>query len=273
MKKKLSYLDWSQWFADQCDKCNGSQTVRIGGFLRRCGCQLIATAKARLEAVDIVPSSLKYCNWSDFTGLIKDKGEIRGSLTTESTVKGRNLAFRYCFGVDYDPNVARDPTKIRLNDRIADGNNLVITGPENSGKTLLSVLVLKEACNAYVVGKNIQFKWVKFYDIINHARWDTKGKNINHALLDDLSELDLLFIDGIDDYRGGHNSPPDHISMNVLFGARRIMNLPTVFVCSSIFAKMLSRPEGQEKFVNMFGDEFVRSVANPNNTFIELKKS
>ncbi len=273
MKKKLSYLEWSQWFADQCDECHGSQIVLVDGSPRRCNCQLIATAKARLEAVDIVPTSLKYCNWCDFTGLIKNAGEIRGSLTTESTMRGRNSAFRYCFGEDYDPAISRDPTKIRLSDRIVDGNNLVIVGPENSGKTLLAVLVLKEACNAYIVGKNIQFKWVKFYDIINHARWDTKGKDINHALLDELSELDFLFIDGVDDYRGGHNSPPDHTSMNVLFGARRILNLPTIFVCSSIFAKMLNRPEGQEKFVNMFGDEFVRSIAHRSNTLIELKKS
>lgn len=273
MKKKLSYLEWSQWFADQCGVCNGSQFVLIDGSPCRCSCQLIATAKARLEAVDIVPSNLKYCNWRDFTGLIKNAGKIQGSLTTKSAVQGRNSAFRYCFGVDYNSAVSQDPTKIRLNDRIVDGNNLVIAGPENSGKTLLAVLVLKEACNAYIVGKNIQFKWVKFYDIINHARWDTKSKDINYVLLDELSELDFLFIDGVDDYHGGHNSPPDHISMNVLFGARRIFNLPTIFVCSSLFIKMLSRPGGQEKFINMFGDEFVRSIAHKENTFIELKKS
>jgi len=273
MKRKLSYLEWSEWFAKQCKICNGSQIVHVEGSPRRCSCQLIATAKSRLEAVDIVPSSLKYCNWSDFTGLIKNKGEIRGSLTTDSTIKGRDAAFEYCFGVKYDPEITKNPANIKLNDRIVDGRNLVVVGPENSGKTLLAVLVLKEACNAYIVGKNIQFKWVKFHDIINNARWDTKGKDINHALLEDLSELDLLFIDGIDDYRGGHNSPPDHISMNVLFGARRIYNLPTVFVCSSLFLKLMHKPEGLEKFVNLFGEEFVRSISDKNNTFIELKKS
>ena len=278
MKKTLSYLEWSQWFADNCDECHGTQVVRVDGSPIRCKCQLRATAKARLEAVDIVPTRLKYCDWSDFTGLITNEGEIQGSLTTSSALKGRNTAFGYCFGVDYDPEIAKDFTNIRMQERVADGRNLVIVGPGNSGKTLLAVLVLKEACNAYIVGKNLQFKWTKFHDIIHHASWansdwNSPGKQINHSFLDELSELDFLFVDGIDDDRGGHNARPDHISMNVLFGARRIFNLPNIFVCSSVFYRQIQGPKGLEELVSKFGEEFMKSVSNPNNTIIELKKS
>lgn len=266
-----TYLDLSQWYANRCPHCHGKQYIEIQGSPRRCICQKTATARARLEAVDIVPENLKYMQWKDFTGLIRNDDEIKGSLTTTSATEGRNAAFRYCYDKDFDLSLTKNPSNLVLSNRLRDGKNVIITGPQNSGKSLLGVLILREACRSYIIGKNFQFRWVKFYDIINHARWNAKDKEINHVLLDEYAELDFLFIDGVDMHLGGHNSPPDHVAMNVLFGTRRSFHLPTIYICSNVF--MQSAKRNIDNTVTLFGQEFGSSISDPKNTVIELKKA
>ncbi len=276
--KHLTYLEWLDYFARKCNRCNGLGRVSLGRIDTICSCQLQARRKWRLEQVQIEPPHLKYLDWPDFTGTIRDQDVIEGHLTLASTAGSRDKAFQYCFGESYSEEaLAKRPQSLCIHDRLTDGQNVVIAGKANSGKTLLGCLILKEVARASeTLEKELDYRWVTFSKLLTSAKWDMSrnyemSKNIDYAYLEQLAELDFLFIEGVGIFRG-HSSPPDHIAMDDLFSARRSYRLPTVIICTQEVIKLAAIPFGQERLVSSFGREFFRTLANSRNVVMELVK-
>ena len=158
---------------------------------------------------------------------------------------------------------------LNIDRHLKDGQNIIIAGSVLSGKTLLGVLILKEIANAAYVGKDLDYRWVRLYNIIDAARW-TNAQPIKQSYLDNLAELDFLFVDDVATHRGGHNAPPDHIAMNTLFGTRRLFGLPTIFICSLQFLRMVNNHQSREVLADTFGEEMVKLLIKKNNVIIEL---
>ncbi len=143
------------------------------------------------------------------------------------------------------------------------GRNVIIVGGKNTGKTLLAALILKEVANASSIFKlNIDFKWLKASELVNASRWDN-SKSVDHEFLDNLNNIDFLVIDGIDVYRTGHNTPPDTVSMDVLFSYRYLASCPTIVICTPEFFKTASKYE-------IWGKEFTSLLTRADNVLIEL---
>lgn len=261
---KLTHEQWCIVAADGCPLCGGNRHVLVDGSFIACCCQFEATRKYRLEQIEINPNHLKYLDWADFTGIIKQDSRIEGSLTMESAKLSRDKAFEYCFGSPFGADVLKHRRKHNVvHKHLKTGRNVIIAGDKKSGKTMLAVLMLKEIPITY------DYKWETISRIVDAARWD-HGRPINHFYLDHLAELSFLFVDNVDLIKGGHNSPPDHISMNVLFGARRTFDLPTVLICSRKFLHLTQNPAGREGILAFYGDEFTRMITHPDNFTIEL---
>lgn len=276
----LSYEDWSRLFAAKCSLCKSSRFIVVDNVKIACPCQVKARKKFRLEQVELTPSKLKYCEWKDFTGMIEENDKIEGTLTLDSLKKARDAAFRYCFDVDYSLKVLENSRQfLCVHRHLSNGRNMVISGSPKSGKTLLACLILKEVANLLdVKGLDVDYKWVNFYDIIDAARWHAsrgsfEAKQVNFTYLDHLASLNFLFIDGVEDIKGGHNVPPDLIALNNLFGARKKNNLPTIIICSINFKNLLHNQSGITRINYFVGHEFLRIFSNPENVCIELQRA
>lgn len=272
----LSYADLRLYYASQCPICKGKQSVvDKGGIRRECSCQKQARQKWRLEQIQIRPEELKLKSWSDFNGTIKVLDVVIGHLTLDSALEAKNKAFDYCFKQAYDPELLKNRSKnLKIHEHLDDGQNLIIIGEEGSGKSFLGLLVLKELIYASgFLQRDLEYRWVESYDLIHAATWQTMGgygKAVDDEFLDFLTDLDFLFLDGVDTQKRGHNRPPDHYALDKLFGSRRTENLPTVVTCSKNFWKLtaLRRDSVQQ----IYGDQFLEILLDESNVVIELVK-
>lgn len=270
--EKIDYSSICNLFAKRCKLCKGSKFVIKNGIDCICPCQLRAAAKWKFEQVEVHPASLKYKDWKDFTGLI-GSDKITGTLTIESLRDARNAALNYCFGSS-DKHVLDDRRKyLIVHKHLQDGQNVVIVGDNNSGKTLLSTLILKEVAWASVLfSKRIDFKSIHFLDLVKAATWQFDGttvlKHMDLDYLDDLADFHFLAIDDIDILLRGYNHPPDHIQMDSFFFNRKIRNYPTIFSATSSFMKKMSTNIGDTQ--HKYGSGFVNTFLNPNNVVINL---
>jgi DNA replication protein DnaC len=276
--KKLTYQNYCDYYASKCSICESRKRILKNNIWTCCSCQYTATIKWRFEQIEIHPESLKYKNWADFTGEIKGtnketgKLEILGHLSVPTFMGAKQKAMEYCFGSS-DIKVLEDKKKyLSVHKHCMDGQNIVIAGRRNTGRTLLAVLVLKEVVNASCFfNLNLEFKWIKSSDLIDAARWDN-SKSIDHVFLDSLYDIHFLVIDGVDIYRGGHNTPPDTISLNVLFNYRRKMAYPTIIICSDVFLNSILHAKYGDEVSRPWGEEFYSLITNPSNVTIEMER-
>jgi len=274
----LTYEGLQFHYARDCKLCQGIQSIIDADNIRReCLCQKLARQKWRLEQVKIRPNSLKYKDWADFNGTIEVNGEIVGSLTIESALSGRDKAFQYCFGSPFDSKLLHSRSShLYVQNHTSDGKNVIITGDSGSGKSLLSVLILKEViCAASFLP--LDYRWIETYDLINAARWDNNGtteKGVDHDYLDHIAGLDFLFLEGVGVQTRGHNYPPDHFALDKLFGNRRVMRLPTIMTCSKEFWKLVAgrNPAGQDVVHKIYGNQFLEILQDSGNIVIDLEK-
>ncbi len=267
-------------YASTCKLCKGAQSIVDADDIRReCSCQKLARQKWRLEQVNIRPNSLKYKSWEDFNGTIEDNGEIVGNLTLGSALAGRAKAFRYCFDSSYDPKLLLNKSlNLHVQKHVFDGQNIIITGDSGSGKSLLSVLILKEViCASSLLSNSLDYRWVEAYDLIDSARWTNAGhshKGVDHDYLDHIAGLDFLFLEGVGVQTWGHNYPPDHFALDKLFGNRRSMRLPTVLTCSKKLWKLVMgrNPGGRTEVHRIYGNQFLEILQDNNNVVIDLER-
>lgn len=274
----LSYLEWCNWFAGKCFACKGAKRQIINGASKVCACQLRATVKYRFEQVDISPSYLRSKTWDDFTGIIIQAQKAVGSLSPASTIEAKRKAMEYCFDIPKDRDLDKEEdldreNRLILHQRLKQGKNIIIAGERNSGRTLLTFLILKEVAHTSVYRSlDISFDLVPSSKIIDAARWDT-SKTIDYDFLNESRGIDFLAIDGIDNFSEyGHTAPPDNIAMDSFFGYRKFEALPLIFVCSLKFLAGLSRGTGHAAVKRSWGEEFLALVTHPNNTVIQLRK-
>lgn len=265
--------------ASSCKLCHGVQSlVGTDGASRECPCQKLARQKWRLEQVKIRPNSLKYKNWADFNGTIEANGEIIGNLTLESALAGRDKAFQYCFGSSYDPKILQNKSShLFVQKHILDGQNVIITGDSGTGRSLLSVLILKEVIRASS-SRSFDYRWIEAYDLIDAARWTAagghSGKPVNHSYLDTITDLHFLFLEGVGIQTRGHNYPPDHFALDKLFGHRRSIRLPTILTCSKDLWMLVTgkNPRGREEVHKIYGNQFLEILRDSSNVIIDLER-
>ncbi len=269
---KLTYEDYCTYHANKCNKCKGARRIHRDGIWISCGCQYNATIKYRYDRIPVQPERLKFLSWKDFNG-INDNGR----LTATSFMDAKTKALEYCFGTTDVTAPDRRSKTLKVHKHISDGKNVIIAGGKQSGKSFVASLILKEVVYAGAIFKsNLSFEWIKGDRIIDGARWETNSsgpvKNIDRELFDHLSEVDFLFVDGVDltPERGDHRASPDMISINLLFGQRTEMNLPTIVICTDTFRGEVDRhPRAASE---RWGEEFISLVLNPANVDIRLEK-
>lgn len=265
----VSYEQYCNYFANKCKTCKGEKRVNVDGFWRCCACQYIAFTKWEYDRIKVTPPSLKCLTWDDFTGAIK--GKNFGILEENSFVQAKEKSMRYCFGdACYDGPKNRSDNLI-IQNKITSGQNVVISGSSNTGKSLIALLMIKEVIYTSVIHKcNIKFKWVQSTELANAGRWDNTS-SVNHDFLDEISEVEFLVLDGLDmSFAKGHTTPPDAIAMDMIFDARRMSGHPTIFICSSSF-KFTDKYVSQT-ISKFWGNGILRSMGYYDNVFIDLHK-
>ena len=268
MAKKLNYEDYCDYFALKCKICYGQRYLLINDVWTSCICQHTATVKWRLEEFDVHPPELKYKTWDDFIGLSIDGNH---QLTDSSFVSAKRKALKYCFGSEEMSVIENRNKTLCVQNHLDDGQNFIISGPKHTGKTLIAVLIIKEVAYASrFFNLNLGFKCIKSNALCNAARWDNH-KQIDHALLDELSEIEFLVIDEVCLPEGGHNTPPDVVALNNLFDQRVQGKLPTVITCNNgIFLKTQDR-HLNKSFTSFWGNSFASLMMMNSNVFVDLE--
>ena len=274
--KKLTHREYCRYYALNCKVCQGNKRVRRNDIWTTCVCQNTATLKYRFEQFDVSPVHLKYKNWDDFTGV--DGNNV---LTRESFITAKRKALEYCFGSS-DPKLVLDRRKnLIVHKHRNNGQNVVIVGGSGTGKTLVAALIIKEVAHACRIHNlNIGFKCIRSVFLQDAARWDAKGGSIDHASLDEWADVDFLVIDGVDLDSWGHTTPPDLISLNVLFSMRKMKGSPTIVICSDNFWLGIKKRrtattslQGKiDDILNRWGRDFVTMLQEPSNVVIELER-
>lgn len=142
--KNLSYQTYSDYYASKCKKCLGEKRVLVNNIWTVCICQNSATLKFKFEQFDVNPSSLKYKTWDDFDGFI----DGRQVISMESWVSAKRNALKYCFGTD-DINVIENrKNSLIVHKHRHDGQNVIIVGHPQSGRSLIASLIIKEVAHA-----------------------------------------------------------------------------------------------------------------------------
>jgi hypothetical protein len=271
---KLTYDHYSNFHARKCSICKGAKRVNREGVWVTCGCQFNATAKWRLDQIQIYPETLKFKSWDDFVG-INASGK---KLTDSSFVEAKAKALKYCFGQP-DPTLAKDRNKNSvILEHIRDGQNVVVAGGAGSGRSLVAALILKEVFYASAIKQHkTSFHWVRAAELTEAARWATTkigdvAKAIDRDRLDEWAECDFLFVDGVDlkPSVGDHRAPPDMTSLNILFSKR--FYKPTVVVCTDRFLKACNTPGPADLVREQWGEDFFTLMRDPGNVVIELEK-
>lgn len=268
------YLQYCEFYAASCEKCKGEKRVLEDNVWYSCVCQYNASVKYRFDQIQIYPDNLKYKTWDDFNGI----AEGNNRLTPSSLVAAKKAVLQYCFS-----STTKDCIKNRLkysilHKHLSTGKNLIIAGKKQTGKSLLSILVLKEVVYSSALQKmKIDFSWTKMHQIIDAARWSISNnqsdKRIDYDFLDYLENVQFLFIDGVDllPVSGNHRHPPDIMSIDNLFAKRLIKKLPTIITCSDKFYKSLSTQSGLQDVQHQFGEEFCNLVTHRNNSVVILE--
>lgn len=251
--------------------------MNVEGIWVKCGCQFNATAKWRYDQIQIYPESLKFKKWEDFNGMISPNSRLQ----TNSLISEKGKALAYCFGKP-DPELAKNRTKNSVVlSHIRDGQNMIISGPNGSGRSLLATLILKEILFASAIKQtSVDFHWIRAEELTEAARWSTSvagstGKPIDRESLDNWAEAEFLFIDGLEPraVAGDHRWPPDITSINLLFSNRLLHKLPTIIVCSDSFLHH-SRVEGHSvKIKEQWGDGLLSLMKDSKAVVIELAKA
>lgn len=267
---KLLYNNYSEYYASKCQICHGEKRVKVNDIWTSCLCQRSASLKFKFEQFDIDPPSLKYKSWDDFNGFVDGKQVI----STESWLSAKQKALQYCFGSD-DPDVIKDRKKnLIVHKHLTDGQNVVIVGPDGSGRTLIAALIIKEVAYAcHLHGLSLSFKYIKAHDLFIAARWDN-DKSQDHDFLDDIRESEFLVLDEIEIMppRGHHTNPPDRHTMYDIFNGRFVRDLPTIFICSPMFWSSVHGPLSDDLSIQ-WGKPFINSLKKKSNLIIEVKKS
>lgn len=276
---KRTFEEISAFYANKCPDCRGSKRIKVLGIWTACSCQYTATICFRFEQIPITPASLKYKTWSDFTGEIKDlnkKGELEviGQLDPALAVAAKKKAMMYCFGSS-DPKVVEDRQKnLIIHQHVNDGQNVIIIGNRQTGRSLLANLILKEVVYATALNNlSLDFRWLKASELLHAARWDD-AKSINHSWLDEMAMVDFLVLDGVDVPKQGygHTGRADLIALDVFFRERRSDLHPTIVVCSDEFWSCVKSRQYIDLVYRSWGDEFVDLVTAASNVIIPLQK-
>jgi len=270
----LTYEDYSDFHAHKCAICKGAKRVNREGVWVTCGCQFNATAKWRLDQIQIYPESLKFKGWDDFVG-ISDSGK---KLTDSSFVEAKAKSLTYCFGMP-DPNLVknRKQNSVVL-EHIRDGQNVIIAGNSGSGRSLVATLILKEIFYASAIKKHkTTMHWVRAVELTEAARWATNrtgdvDKSIDRYRLEEWSDSEFLFVDGVDlkSLTGDHRAPPDITSLNILFSKR--FYKPTVVVCASRFLVACNTPGPADLVKEQWGEDFYTLMRDPGNVVVNLER-
>lgn len=274
--KLLSYADYSDFYANKCPTCLGQKRVKIKDIWTACICQHSASLKFKFEQFEVDPPDLKYRGWSDFDGFFRDRnGRKTQSISPDSLVNAKKKAFSYCFDTQDISLAISDRYKhLVVHKHRYDGQNLIIVGESNSGRTLLAALVVKEvayACRIHAL--DLTFRCVKSYDLLNAARWDNE-RLTDYQTLDELGDTDFLVIDDVEllPPHGHHTMPADYHTLNVFFGYRLRMGLPTIVICSESFWVSVCQQSTVNVISAQWGKSFVSLLYNRDNIVIELKK-
>jgi len=269
--KELTSEDYCQYYANKCKICSGKRRIKYQGTWTACVCQQAAILKFRFERFPVEQPDLKYKTWDDFCGWTDVDGKI---LTDQSLVDAKSKALQYCFGSS-DPAAFKNRRKyLKVQEHLYDGQNVIIIGDHNTGKTLLAVLIIKEVAHACRIhNRNIGYQYITSWSLKDAARWDN-NKSINHDLLNELSEIEFLVIDKLElmPEIGHHTNPPDYNSMNQLFWSRRRLNHPTINICSSLFWSRISDRRYHESMSSQWSREFILLLNDPKNLIIRLSK-
>lgn len=264
----LSVLDYQNYYSSRCKQCGDNKYIIKNDIRFVCPCQEYATIKFKFDEIKIYPQDIKQKTWNDFIGVSDDNSNL---LDPNSFVKAKESAMTYCFG---SALVNRSGQILR---HLYDGKSVIIYGDSGSGKTLISILLLKEVLLASFI-KKVTFEWVNANSILDAARWqsDSSGnsnKVIDIYYLDNLAECDFLFIDKFDiaPERADHRAPPDMMSLNILFNRRIINNKPTIINCTSKVAKYLENERYQDVIGEQWGTELYSILMNKSNVSIRLK--
>lgn len=271
---KLNYQQYCDFHASKCKVCKGQKRVEADGVWVTCSCQYSASVKWRFDQIQVFPEELKYKTWGDFTGIGSSD-----RLTSDSFVTAKEKALRYCFG-SAEPNVVANRSQNSvIHKHLSDGQNVIISGPRRTGKSLIAILILKEVVYSCAIrNRKIDFSWIKLNEIVDAARWSSidrqSAKSIDYVLLDHLSDVDFLFVDGVDlaPTVGNHRHPPDILSLDKLFSNRLVSKTPTIITCTDRFSTALFSTSGVNEVRIQYGDEFCNLLTHPNNVFIDLHK-
>lgn len=277
MKNINDYWEYLEKAAKNCKRCHGERRIRgSNSNWVKCRCQDEASMAYKYHQIPVCPEELKYKEWTEFTGEIKDinngKLETIGCLT-DFGVFAKKAAMNYCFNSDSPEVVKNRRTSSTVLNHLVDGQNIIISGGMSTGKTLLAALITREIVYAAIYqGRNISFRWEKNSKILHAARW-TNDKEIDYSLLDTIAETDFLFIEDVDFIQGGHNTPPDMICMNNLFESRIANKKPTIVICSPNFYNAARDKKYCADIARNWGEEFLKLVTLQNNLVIKLQKN
>lgn len=267
--RKLTYEDYCNFYAQRCKICKSAKRVQKNNVWTSCICQHTATSKWHLEEFDVYPPELKYKTWSDFTGVSNRGDDV---LMAESLCEAKSKIFAYCFG-KYDQSYLEDRKKhLTVHKHRADGQNVVIVGDNRTGKTMLSVLIIKEIVHACQIHNlDLKFQIINANVIRDLASWDP-SKPIDHDSLEALEAIDYLVVDDLDIFESGGYRFPDIGRLNIFFRRRTISACPTVFLCSPAFWNQL-RIVNSGRIRQLWGDDIVDSLTRKDNTLILLNKT
>ena len=275
----LSYIDYCNLFSSRCNKCKGDKQIRREGILYCCSCQLRATVKWRFEQIDVSPQNLKYNDWKDFTGIIKEGSTTVGRLKPSSVLAARNQMLHYCFGKNDIECANKRKANSIIHKKANSGSNIIIGGDRATGKSLLAALLLKEVVwSSAIHNNNLSFKWVKSSDFISASRWDSlkidgevvESRPVDYGYFVNLQSINFLAIDGVDIYPNYGRT--DVVALDTFFSYRRKLGMPIIVICSNKFYNMIKNPKFSIDIRNCWGSEFVSVISSPSNIFIKLEK-
>ena len=271
----LSYQDYAVYYASKCNICHGEKRVKVENVWTACVCQQSASLKFKFEQFEVDPPELKYKSWNDFDGFLRDKnGKKVQIISTASWCKAKQQALDYCFGSS-EPEVLKNRRKhLVVHKHRYDGQNVIIIGHEQCGRTLLASLIIKEVAYACRIHNlDLTFKYIKAYDLMNAARWSNEV-GMNRVLLDDIEDTDFLVIDevGLLPAKGHHTYPADYYTMNVLFRNRTMHSLPTIVIRTDAFW-MQATESKYEDVSSQWGRSFLSLMNDPKNVIIKMERS
>jgi len=271
----VDYEAYSDYWSSRCSACKGTKRLLVHGSWVSCQCQNLASMCRKFSQVQVDPPSLKNLTWDDFTGCIKQ--DNLGRIETVDTLPvsiyndAKSQAIKWCFDTDNIQNNREFYLQhSQIHQRYVSGSNLIIAGDQRSGKSLLAVLILREvAKSAMYTGKDYDFRWVPNPELLYAASWGT-NKPIDYEELDELADVDFLFIDRFDVPR---NNP---VSLDKMFYGRKNKR-PTIATCNMDFFNgcrdnQLGNALKPHRVKQMLGEYALMFMSDPSTQVILLTK-